>query len=300
MNHNKNLWLLIPIITAVIVLATVIFLFTQPRVEGPDFTMNSPKVSEDTIHYQDYLGTWVHGKTEYEELLREKGGSLVEIQEISDQVIKGTFTKVTKTLKNPRTFNFNGMIKKNKAEIEYTDGSGTKQKGTISLKDGKIGVLLHNDSNFKKWDKERLFVRAKVQVKTASLQEVLGYLDLSRDEVVKKLGTEFKVFPSGRQGTEDGYFYPKYDLVIVFENGKTKDRVAYIDCKEAVDINGVKAGSSFDEVRAKLGNAPLIETWDGTPDHKVFRLVYYVTHGKILFQSDTKDGSYSKVYILRK
>lgn len=294
-----KLWLLIPIITVMIVIATIAFLYLQPKSNESEFTVTPPP--EKIIQYKDYLGKWLNGKTVFEDLLPEQGGSLIEIREITDQLIKGTYTAIFKKgAKKSIAYVFYGRVKGDRADIKYIDETSRRWNGIITLKGEKIGVQLNLDPNLKKRDREIIFGRADIQAKTASFQEILGYLSLSRNEIVKKLGGDYKVLPSGIQGTNDGYFYPKRSVVIVFENGKTKERIAWVDCKEAVDINGVKAGSSFDEIRSKLGDAPLIETWEGTPDHQVYRLQYYVPHAEICFQSESKNGDYSKVFIIRK
>ncbi|MGE5329111.1 MAG: hypothetical protein ACM3KR_06375 [Deltaproteobacteria bacterium] len=120
-------------------------------------------------------------------------------------------------------------------------------------------------------------------------KDLFSYISLTKDEVIKKLGKKYKIEPTGAEGLEEGFYYPKLGITFAFENKDNK--VSSIYCDEKVEINGAKPGMNFKQIQQKLGTAKILESYMETPDNKCYDLRYIIKNISVEFTSMRKDGS---------
>ncbi len=126
-------------------------------------------------------------------------------------------------------------------------------------------------------------------------QELLGLLNLKKEAILSKLGDQYSVIPTGAEGSYDGYYYKNHGITIVFEN---TDEIAFIECDKKVVISGAHAGMKFSQIKEKLGEAPVVESWYGTPENKVYEIKYKRENYTLNFFSFSSDGNKSELTIV--
>ena len=135
-----------------------------------------------------------------------------------------------------------------------------------------------------------------LQPKTETLKDIIKYLYLSKDELLKELGNNYEIVDTGAEGVLKGYYYKDLGITITFSDENKS--VFWIDCDEKVDINGARAGMNFAEIQAILGKAAIEETWEETPTNKAYAIMYTIGKCNVTFKSFQKDGSNSMVSIM--
>ena len=124
-------------------------------------------------------------------------------------------------------------------------------------------------------------------------------INLSKDELISRLGENYI---EGTLAIEKSHiilpclFYRDLGLTFVLGGGE----VRYINVGTEINIRGIainKRGMNFDEIRAKLGEAEVNETWKATRLIKSYE-IHYVDDGlKYTFLSLYKDGRATELII---
>ena len=129
-----------------------------------------------------------------------------------------------------------------------------------------------------------------------SESSILDYINLTKDELLKKLGTNYQIVPTGAEGACEGYRYEKIGITIVFDDFL---RVDFIECDEKVVIKGVRAGMNFSQIQQKLGKTTVIETWIESPENKIYQIRYAIGNCNLIFNSEKKNGNDSSLTVQR-
>lgn len=128
--------------------------------------------------------------------------------------------------------------------------------------------------------------------------EVFGYFKLTKAELIKKLGSNYVILPTGAEGSYEGYYFSDKGVNIVFDS---KDNVDFIHCDDKIVFSGAKAGMNFEQIQKKLGKTKIIETWYETESNEAYKIEYPYGDDLILqFISFENDGTDSMVTIYRK
>lgn len=278
--------------------------------------------SKDTKQddYNSYLGKWISSETEYEDLVFSKGGSTIEISQINNCYIKGTCSSVEKPPANRiAEIEFEGNLTGNKLNFKFDDdGFFNKGNGTLTLENNKILLELNtvvSDENRSGWcigNGEITFIRPKILEarikpylsntnKDSSTDiidyNILNYVNLTRNEIEKKLGRDYKVVGAGAEGSYDGYYYKKLGATIIYDDNGEK--VDSIFCDNNVEIGGARAGMSLSQIQEILGKVAIRETWWEVPENKAYELEYTINDCRVTFLSHSSDGSDSRLIIYR-
>lgn len=117
-------------------------------------------------NYNSYLGIWVSGNnTESEELVHKQGGGILEIIEIRDNYIRGSYRSIQSApALRLATFDFEGILTNDKLQFNYEDTQGIEGEGILMIKDNEIEIILYPITDTKRslWRaKGGLFVRPK-------------------------------------------------------------------------------------------------------------------------------------------
>ena len=126
------------------------------------------------------------------------------------------------------------------------------------------------------------------------MEQIDGFLTMSREEIIKKLGPDYSVEFVGPEGALDGYYYE--DLGMAFAFYADSDIPDFIECYPNFKIYGVGIGSLFPEIVEALGDTEVFETWLAHPDDKAFIAYYQLGDAMYSFVAFEEDGP---VYILR-
>jgi hypothetical protein len=127
--------------------------------------------------------------------------------------------------------------------------------------------------------------------------EILGYINLSKNELAEKIGNNYQIVPTGPEETEEGYYYPQIGITIVFDETK---KVDCIYCDGKVTIKGVKSGMNFEQVQKILGKTQIREFSDEESNSKIYEIWYFFGNDcKLIFMSDKNDGNNSSLSIYR-
>ncbi|MBP2639336.1 MAG: hypothetical protein H6Q66_287 [Firmicutes bacterium] len=126
-------------------------------------------------------------------------------------------------------------------------------------------------------------------------------LYLAKEELISRLGENYL---EGTTAIEKSHiifpllFYKDLGLTFVFSAGKV-ERIEV--CEETnikgININDAKPGMNFEEIRYKLGEAEVNETWKATKAIKAYEIHYVVDGLQYKFMSGYKDGRASKLII---
>ena len=126
--------------------------------------------------------------------------------------------------------------------------------------------------------------------------ELIGLVELTKDEIISKLGKKYKVILTGAENSFEGYYYESLGITIVFEYDGS---VAFIECNEKVVIDGAHEGMNFSQIKEKLGEAKITETFYGIEENKGYKVEYIVGDCVLKFYSYSLDGSNSSLKIFK-
>jgi hypothetical protein len=135
------------------------------------------------------------------------------------------------------------------------------------------------------------------KVHSVSRDEIVSYFILTKEEILRKLGSDYRVIRTGAEGSYQGYQYKDMGLIFVFESD---NKVGFILCDDKLEINNARAGMNFVQIQEKLGEAKIEDTWYETPDNKAYKISYTTDNCVIQFKSFKKDGSDSRLTVYRK
>ena len=136
----------------------------------------------------------------------------------------------------------------------------------------------------------------EIDAYTLTKQELLGLVDLTKDEIISKLGKQYTIILTGAENSFEGYCYENFGITIVFGYDGS---VAFIDCDEKVVIDGVHGGMNFSQIQEKLGEAEITETFLGVEENKGYKIEYKIGNCVLKFFSYSLDGSDSDLTIYR-
>lgn len=251
------------------------------------------KDEENNTH--SYSGKWISASgTEYEELVWFKGGSVLDIEEAGEGVVKGYYATIQEPPENSvADFEFEGNLNGDKVEFEFVDSFQTEGKGFLTFEGDSVKVDLSYDSDTNSGDwyvRGGSFHRAKpLDGKT---KEIFDYVYLTKEDVVKKLGADYKTVQTGVEGSSEGYCYENAGLTFIFEDTQ-ENRVAWIECSDKIDILGIRAGMNFSQIQKGLGQVPVVETLQEATDRKAYEIEYVIGSCRVNFLSPDEDGSNS-------
>ncbi len=124
-------------------------------------------------------------------------------------------------------------------------------------------------------------------------------LNLSKDELISRLGENYIEATTAVEKSHIIFpciIYKDLGLTLVLGGGM----VGYIIVNTEINIRGVvinKLGMNFEEIRARLGEAEVNETWKATRLIKSYEIHYVVDGLKYTFLSLYKDGRATELII---
>jgi|LSQX01.2.fsa_nt_gb hypothetical protein len=125
------------------------------------------------------------------------------------------------------------------------------------------------------------------------IQEIMA---LSKEQVIKRLGNNYKIVPAGAENAEEGYRYEKYGMTIIFYGSK----IGTIECDEKVNINGVKLGMTIPEIKNILGEGETRSLVIIEPEQPKYALFYiYDNRVMVWFGSMEENGVTTELRINR-
>jgi hypothetical protein len=260
------------------------------------------------VDYRYYLGKWISGEDPHEELLAEKGGWLLDIKDIQAGELKGSCHAIAGSPGHEvAAIEFHSKLTGNQTQFNFTDSLFNKGHAKLRLNGERITLVLDtklSPENHTGWsingqgpliNRKVGFQKRRLQANTEMLRNILGYLDLKKDELLRQLGGKYRVVPN-----EDEYYetFMYQDLDIAAAISYNYD-VLWITCGPKVDINGVRAGMNFAAIMEKMGTALISRTFKESPSRPLYEISYPIGACRVLFQSPFKDGRDSETIILK-
>ncbi|HEX9059239.1 MAG TPA: hypothetical protein VF941_03580 [Clostridia bacterium] len=126
--------------------------------------------------------------------------------------------------------------------------------------------------------------------------DVSRIINMTKADIIKELGENYRVVPADVEGSLEGFKYSDIGITIAFIN----DKVHSIACDSSFEINGVKSGMNFSQIRQKLGDIPTKDTFIETPDHKAYKISYSFDNYVMNFLSLDSQGSNASLTILKR
>jgi len=132
-------------------------------------------------------------------------------------------------------------------------------------------------------------------------KDIENFFNMTKNEVIKQLGENYKLVHTGAEGTYEGYYYERYGLTFIFEYN---DAVIGIEGSEKYCINGASPGMRFEQIQEHLGPSKIIETWIGNPelfgnpDFATYMIEYRIGKCKYSFYSLEHNGNDSWLSII--
>jgi hypothetical protein len=109
---------------------------------------------------------------------------------------------------------------------------------------------------------------------TPNFSGIKEIMNLKKEQVLKLLGDDYKVIQTGAEASEEGYYYKKYGITIVFDDFSMPDMIKDIECTEKVDILGIKIGMTFSGIKNILGSGNVSELVQIEQDQPKYELDY--------------------------
>lgn len=103
--------------------------------------------------------------------------------------------------------------------------------------------------------------------------DIFSVFELSKEEIFKKIGTDYEVVLAGAEGSYDGFLYSDLGVSFVFN---PYDYIEFIECDERFSFNGARSGMTFAEIQEILGDKDIEESWFESSDNKVYKLKYII------------------------
>lgn len=169
-------------------------------------------------------------------------------------------------------------------------------------KKGDTNTLTQNNVNVQNTNNEKKSDSSTTNIKDNSAAQIItnpkdlfSYLDLTRDQIIKQLGSNYKEeIDSSEGGGGKVFYYKEIGIRIEFFNpaysGTDGNKVCGIDCDNKVSINGAATGMNFNEIMQKLGNAKITHIPYGEGSD-YYEIKYRMDNVAIQFVSDKNDGS---------
>jgi|GEM_PF-1336839 len=126
----------------------------------------------------------------------------------------------------------------------------------------------------------------------AGIKEIMT---LNKKQVIKRLGSNYKMVYAGAEHAQEGYRYENYGMTIIFENSE----ISLIECDEKISINGAKLGMKFSEIKSVLGEGESRELVPIEPEQPRYALFYTYNHFRIWFGSMEENGVATDMQIRR-
>jgi hypothetical protein len=136
------------------------------------------------------------------------------------------------------------------------------------------------------------------------------FFGMTKDDVIRYLGNEYKEVGAGAENTYDGYYYVSHGLTFVFNGLISYDQKEVIEIEDDAkfDVDGARAGMDFTQIQEFLGKTEIIETWIGNlelhqmgdPDFVTFMINYTLGKSEYSFYSLTSDGNNAWLVIREK
>ena len=86
--------------------------------------------------------------------------------------------------------------------------------------------------------------------------QIDAYFNMTKQELIEKEGSDFKVVQTGAEGLLEGLHYENLGLTFTFDDDNT---LGFIDCDPSFKIYGVGTGMSFSEIMECLGDTEINE-----------------------------------------
>jgi hypothetical protein len=166
--------------------------------------------------------------------------------------------------------------------------TGGNQEGERS---GAQGTPAENPVKSGWWDTE-------YKESPLAKEELAGLVSMTKGEILKKYGYDYEVVRTGAEGLRQGYFYRWLGVCIMFD---ADGNAAYVDCCKGVGINGATVGTRMDEVRARVGDVPVVVgKWEA--GFTIHTLQYPIGEGVVMFISfwPERNDKVSRVSVARK
>ena len=127
------------------------------------------------------------------------------------------------------------------------------------------------------------------------ITQIDEYFNMTREEIIGALGSNFSVVPAGPEGVCDGYLYE--DLGMAFAFYPDSEILDSIDCYPNFKIHGVGIGNRFSEIMEALGDTEIVETWLELPIYTVYMVRYRLGNSEFSFIAFEEDAPVDSLWI---
>jgi len=137
------------------------------------------------------------------------------------------------------------------------------------------------------------------KINDSILSDIERYLLMTKSQLIEELGNGYEEVDAGAEGTEIVYYYKELGLTFSFSDD---NEVVNVDCDKTVNINGARAGMNFSQIQAVLGKQKIrkhtVQTFESEEGEVYYEMCYSIGNCLVFFQSFSKDGSDSTVFVL--
>ena len=123
-----------------------------------------------------------------------------------------------------------------------------------------------------------------------NLSGIKEIMNLKKEQVLEVLGANYKVIKTGVEDSEEGFYFEKYGMTIVFDDFSEPGMIARIECTEKVDVNGTKVGMSIPDIEKIMGKGNISELNQNEQDQPKYELDYKYDDFIVWYGSVEKDG----------
>ena len=181
---------------------------------------------------------------------------------------------------------------------DYTIVGSEKQYLTLAAIDNVITFYYTRNADGNGYTEDT------INITTDNIDRFFG---MTKDDVIRYLGNEYKEVGAGAENTYDGYYYDNYGLTFVFNSliNYEEEEVVGIEADANFDVDGARAGMDFAQIQDYLGKTEIIETWIGNlelhqigdPDYVTFMIRYHLGKSEYSFYSLDPEGNNSWLWI---
>lgn len=125
---------------------------------------------------------------------------------------------------------------------------------------------------------------------TEVIKDIFDAIGMTGGQVEQKFGKGYKKVSVNYDNYMEGFLYSDLGITVAFGSDGT---VARVYCTDKIDIDGVRSGMDFSQIKEKFGETSYRQTWADIPTNTSYEIKYRFNNRTVVFFSHEKDGSNS-------